>query len=97
MASYFLVADILGFSNIMENLKDEEQTRRIYGWIELVEETRRKTGIKEIQLISDTLFVKEEDSIHGLRRHLQFARLLLDDGVAKSIPLRGAIVHGEVI
>lgn len=97
MASYFLVADILGFSNIMENLKDEEQTRRIYGWIELVAETRRKTGVKEIQLISDTLFVKEEDSVHGLRRLLQFARLLLDDGIAKSIPLRGAIVYGEVI
>ena len=91
-----MVADILGFSKMIGNLSAGEQTQRISDWTELVEETKNKVGIEELQLISDTLFVRVEDSVAGLKRLLQFAQRLLDQGVGKSFPLRGAIVHGEV-
>ena len=61
----------------------------------MVETTTHKSGIKEFQLISDTLFVREEDSIDGLTRLLRFAQLLLECGVEESFPLRGAVVHGD--
>ncbi len=92
---YFMVVDILGFSSIIENLNAEEQTQRISVWIDLVETTRRLSGVEEIQLISDTLFVREENSVDGLLRLLTFAQLLLEKGIQNSLPLRGAVVHGE--
>ena len=95
VSCYVMVADILGFSKMIENLSNDEQARRVFDWIKLVETTTLKSGIKEIQLISDTLFVREEDSIDGLTRLLRFAQLLLECGVEESFPLRGAIVHGD--
>ena len=92
---YVMVADILGFSKMIENLNNDEQVQRILDWIELVETNRLKSGVRDIQLISDTLFVREEDSIDGLIRLLGFAQLLLECGVKESFPLRGAIVHGD--
>ena len=92
---YFMVVDILGFSQIMTNLNSDEQTRRVQDWLALVETTGFETGVKWIQLISDTLFVRQEDSVDGLARMLRFAQLLLERGLDKNIPLRGAIVHGD--
>ena len=92
---YFMVVDILGFSNMIENLSGDEQTQRIADWIYLVESTRCLSNVQEIQLISDTLFVREEDSVDGLARLLTFAQLLLERGIENSFPLRGAVVHGD--
>ncbi len=93
--SYFMVADILGFSKMIRNLNGDQQAQRITEWTELVRDTGLEAGVKEIQLISDTLFAREEDSVDGLARLLKFAQLLLGNGVDKSFPLRGAIVHGN--
>ena len=92
---YFMVADILGFSKMMKNLDGHRQAQRITEWKDLVQHTGLAAGVTESQLISDTLFVREEDSIDGLARLLKFGQLLLERGIDKSIPLRGAIVHGN--
>ena len=92
---YFMVVDILGFSEIIKNLNSEEQTGRIANWIQLVDAAGTDAGVTETQLISDTLFVREEDSGSGLARLLKFARLLIERSLEKNFPLRGAIVHGE--
>ena len=63
---YFMVVDILGFSEIIKNLDRDEQNQRVVSWLDLVETTRHQVCVKDTQLISDTLFVREEDSIEGL-------------------------------
>ena len=92
---YFMVVDILGFSEIIKNLDGDEQNQRVVSWLDLVETTRHQVGVKDTQLISDTLFVREEDSIEGLAQLLRFAQLLLERGLERNFPLRGAIVHGD--
>ena len=92
---YFMVVDILGFSEIINNLDGEDQSQRIADWLSLVETTQHETNVKQTQLISDTLFVREEDSIEGLSRLLRFAQLLLERGLEMNFPLRGSIVHGD--
>lgn len=96
MKSYLLVADVLGFSNIVSNLDHNDLSLRIETWTSLVEEVRQEKDIKHIQLISDTIFVQEEDSEDGLKRLFQFSKLLLERGTENYFPIRGAITHGEV-
>lgn len=79
--NYFIAADILGFSQMVANLSADKQDERIADWIEIVEATKQQAGIGEVQLISDTLFVREEDSDAGLARLLKFAQHLLEQGV----------------
>ena len=92
---YFMCVDILGFSNIITNLNPDQQVQRMESWVALVETTASVAGVKETQLLSDTLFVREEDSLDGLKRLLKFARLLLEGGLEENLPLRGSIVHGN--
>ena len=92
---YFMVADILGFSAIIKNLNGDEQNQRIADWVDLVKTIKDEVGVKDTQLISDTLFVREADSLEGLTRLLSFGQLLLERGLERNFPLRGAIVHGD--
>ena len=92
---YFMVADILGFSRMIENLSGSQQAQRIAEWVELVQCAGFRAGVKERQLISDTLFAREEHSADGLARLLKFAQLLLESGGDKPFPLRGAIAQGN--
>ena len=96
MNCYLLVADVLGFSNIVSNLEHGELDKRISTWIGLVEAIKTEAGVDKMQLISDTLFVQEEDSREGLERLLRFSRSLLERGIENSFLIRGAITHGEV-
>ena len=96
MSCYLLVADVLGFSKIVSNLQHGELNERIPTWIGLAEDIKTKSRIGKMQLISDTLFVQEEDSREGLERLLRFSRSLLERGIEQSFPIRGAITHGEV-
>lgn len=93
---YLMVADILGFSQMITKLTDDQQRQRVDDWVDLVQTTQRQLGITDTQLMSDTLFVREEDSEDGLERLLRFAQLLLQNGIEMSFPIRGAIVHGNV-
>ena len=92
---YFMVADILGFSRMIGNLSGGQQAQRIAEWVDLVRRAGLEAGVEEHQLISDTLFAREEHSPDGLARLLRFAQLLLEKGVGSSFPIRGAIVQGD--
>ena len=94
-ACYFMVADVLGFSNIIKNLPSAEQNDRVNNWIQIVESVKAEVEVEKTQLISDTLFAMEEDSEKGLGRMLKFARLLTDRCIGNSLPIRGAVVHGD--
>ena len=96
MRCYFLVLDLLGFSSLVSNLHPNELHQRIENWVDLVERVMNDNGVTDIQLISDTVFVKEQDSSEGLERLLGFARALLEHGIQQSFPIRGAITHGDV-
>ena len=96
MRCYFLVLDLLGFLSLVSNLHPNELHQRIENWVDLVERVMNDNGVTDIQLISDTVFVKEQDSSEGLERLLGFARALLEHGIQQSFPIRGAITHGDV-
>ncbi|MCY3705428.1 MAG: hypothetical protein OXH08_07990 [Gammaproteobacteria bacterium] len=96
MPNYFLTCDILGFSKMVSNLDSNTLQQRIRVWIDLVEAARHSSGVEEVQFISDTVFAREENSGDGLMRLLAFARLLLEKGIGRACPVRGAISHGEV-
>ena len=59
---YFMVADILGFSRMMKNLDGDQQAQRILEWVDVAQHAGCQAGVEEQQLISDTLFAREEDS-----------------------------------
>ena len=96
MPCYFMVLDLLGFSNLVSNLQPNELHQRVENWVGLVERLMNDNRVTDIQLISDTVFVKEQDSSEGLSRLLGFARALLEHGIQQSCPIRGALTHGEV-
>ena len=96
MNNYLLLCDVLGFSSITYNLDSDSLKRRITEWIDVVQTTKADTGVRDTQLISDTLFVLEQDSAAGLRRLLRFAQTLIERGIARSLPIRGAITYGGV-
>ena len=96
MRCYFLVVDLLGFSSLVSNLDLNELDQRIQNWVDLVEQVKKKNDVTDIQSISDTVFVKEEDSSEGLERLLRLARALLEHGIQQSFLIRGAITHGDV-
>lgn len=98
MASdYCLVADIVGFSNIMENLGEEERSRRVTEWIEIVIACTKRNKIDpdRWQFVSDTVFVGAPDTESGLKNLVKFGRDLLESGLKESLPVRGGVAHGE--
>ena len=96
MNRYLLVADVLGFSNIVSNLTHDSLSARIEDWTNIVKEAKRETNVERIQLLSDTLFAQEADSKEGLERLFRFSKLILERGMENYFPVRGAIAHGEV-
>ncbi len=95
MQGYFLLADILGFKNIIENIPEDNLSTRIDEWISLVKTAVDKYSIKRYSLLSDTLFVSVPSSVDGLESIILMSKYLLEEGLLRSIPLRGAITHGS--
>ncbi len=95
MTGYFLIADLLGFGSIVQNLSEESLSNRIETWVELIQGTATKLGVQHVQLISDTVFAATESSSEGLEKLIKFGSTLLNAGVPLSLPIRGAISHGE--
>jgi hypothetical protein len=96
MDGFFLTADLLGFSNIVRNSDDEQLSSRIGDWIKLVDEAKAVSKLfNRTQLISDTVFVGAESTHEGLRAIISFAQTLLNVGSRSSLPVRGAISHGQ--
>ena len=96
MNSHILVADVLGFSRLVNNLDHKQLDERLSVWVNLIENIGSETKIQKFQLISDTLFVREEDSMDGFERLLRFGRALLERGLANYFPIRGAISKGDL-
>jgi hypothetical protein len=91
---YFLIADILGFGSIVANSPPEAVSGRVNEWISLAERTAEAAGITSVQLVSDTVFAAVDSTLDGLRRLTGYARRLLEEGIAQSLPVRGAVAHG---
>ena len=94
--SHLLIADVLGFSRLVSNLEHGELDQRLNRWVNLVDEIRVETGIQHSRLISDTIFVRDDDSADGLRRLLRYSKALLERGLANHFPIRGAITKGPL-
>lgn len=94
MEGYILVADLLGFSNIIENSSDEKLLLRISDWVQLINDVAAKSEITKHQLISDTVFAAVESNPESFGALVNFARQLLQEGIKRSFPIRGAISHG---
>ncbi|MEP7097826.1 MAG: hypothetical protein ABI748_09210 [Dokdonella sp.] len=95
MLGYFPVFDLLGFGAIIRNSAPVERTERIESWLALVDEATAASPHLNRQVISDTLFMAADDSEAGLASVLDAARILLNRGMPASLPVRGAIVHGD--
>jgi len=94
MNGYFLMADILGFSHIVTNDAIDVH-ERIAQWTALVDECAAEHDIAQVQLISDTLFAACPSAPREFLNLVRFSRDLLDKGIHRSLPVRGAIGHGD--
>ena len=94
--SLILVADVLGFANIVKNSTDAALDERIETWVTIVADAKKESEVDHTQLISDTLFASAADSVDGFESLGNFARLLLNEGIRNSLPIRGAICRGRL-
>jgi len=81
----------------MFNLPPEEQQKRVEDWIHLAEDGANQFQLSHFHLVSDTIFAGGENSIDGLNKILEFSKYMLEIGIRRAFPLRGAITFGEVI
>jgi len=95
MEGFFFMADMLGFGSMIRNSTNEQRARRVGRWLTLVDSAAKAEGIEQKQLISDTVFAATSNDLAGLERLIRFAQRLLNEGVPRSLPIRGAICHGE--
>jgi len=94
-AGYFLIADVLGFSNIVTNSTPEVLETRVDEWVSMARGGAAEARIREVMLVSDTVFAAVDETPDGLGRLVNYGRHLLEAGIAQSLPIRGAISHGE--
>jgi len=95
MTGYFFIGDLLGFGSIVRNSLDNELLVRINRWTSMVDSLARTHRIENVQLISDTVFAMAPSTSESLGMLLRFSRELLQQGVSSSLPIRGAITHGD--
>lgn len=93
---YCYAGDLCGFRNIIENLNLTGQSRRVKEWKNLVRDGVNKFDLPKCVLVSDTIYAGAEKNELGLEKLIGFARLLLEKGITKSFPLRGAISSGDI-
>ncbi|MDD5219801.1 MAG: hypothetical protein PHV11_04445 [Candidatus Bipolaricaulis sp.] len=94
---FFLIVDVLGFSSIVSNTRPNHLDQRVADWIDLANALGIKHGINRLQFISDTLFAATPGQQADLLRLVAYARDLLQQGLAASLPVRGAISHGSFV
>lgn len=90
---YCYVGDLLGFKNIMLNLDPDEQSKRFDEWINLVNLGIEKFDLPKHQLVSDTIFAGADFNKYGLEKLVSFGKYMMEEGIAKSLPLRGAYFY----
>ena len=109
---YCYVGDVLGFSDMVTALTTEEEKElapeqiakfspdarasRVDSWVQLVSSGLIEFKISHYHFVSDTVFVGTEYTRYGLERLIDFSKYLLEEGMKKSLPLRGGIACGDV-
>ena len=96
MAKYFLFADVLGFTNFVDNLSHDSLDERLSEWIRVINLIHKGTEVSRFDTVSDSILAATDDTNDGLSRLIVFARLLLEQGIQHSFPIRGAITRGDV-
>lgn len=96
MTSYFLCADVLGFSSLVHNLDHPALEERLEDWIKLVNHLKSQTSLTEVLTVSDSLYAMVDDTEEDLERLLRFSQSLLEQGIDSHFPIRGAITRGDV-
>jgi hypothetical protein len=96
MQNYCLVADLLGFSNLMLNLPSDLQSVRVAQWTDLVNTAASNAGISQYQMVSDTVFAGADPTAEGLKRLIAMCQSLLQHGVPSALPIRASIALGDV-
>lgn len=94
-SGYFFCGDLLGFSSIVKSLTPDVLDKRILDWTSLVKEAATTHNISKYQLLSDTVFAAVSNSQNDLSNLINFARHLLNNGIPRSLPIRGAISSGQ--
>lgn len=93
---YCYVGDLLGFKKTILNLPPEDQADRVKEWIRFVLDGIKEFNLPKYHLVSDTIFAGADNSREGLENLLKFSKYMLENGIQKSFPLRGAIAFGDV-
>jgi hypothetical protein len=89
------VGDIAGYKNILLSLSPEEQRDRIREFIELIGNATREFGFQDSFInVSDTIFVIAKNSKEELKKLIKFSGYMLENGIKKALPIRGAIDFG---
>lgn len=95
MQGHIMIVDVLGFSNIIQNLSDADLSSRINEWVTLTARAAESTSIDRFSMLSDTVFAATDASEKGLVALITMARILLNEGIQLSLPVRGAIAYGS--
>lgn len=90
-----MVIDVLGFQEIMRNVPADVRLQRIGDWLRLANAPGRTFNL-ESQLVSDTLFVVADPTDEGITKLVELGSYLLEQGLNRNLPLRGAIARGDV-
>ena len=96
MARYFLFADVLGFTNFVNNISHNSLDERLEEWISVIDLIRQGSDVLKVSTVSDSVLAMEEDTEGGLDRLTTFSRLLLERSIRTSFPIRGAITKGDL-
>lgn len=95
MDGYILIVDLLGFSNIVKNIPDSGLPARIDEWVSLTQRAASNASVEKVSMLSDTVFAAAEASEDGLKSLISMARIMLNDGIKLSLPVKGAITYGQ--
>ena len=93
---YCYAGDLSGFKNIIMNLDLTGQTKRVNEWKKLVSDGVNKFELPRYNIISDTVYAGAENNKQGLEKLIGFARYIMEKGIVKSFPIRGAISFGDI-
>ena len=93
---YCYAGDISGYKNIIENLDHADLSKRVTKWKKFVRDGIDQFELPRYNIFSDTVYAGTENNDQGLEKLIGFARYMMEKGIIKSFPIRGAISFGDV-
>ena len=82
---------------MIRNLDLTAQSKRVKDWKKLVRAGVKKFELPNYVLVSDTVYAGAEYNEQGLEKLIGFAKYMLEKGIVKSFPLRGAISFSDIL